>query len=150
MPSELVDWFGPAARIHHVGMAVASIDAILPKNEKITDPIQGVSVAFLNAHGLTIELIEPSREQSPVSQSLQKGVKLVHLCYEVPDMEEAIQHAKAHGIRMIARPVPAVAFGGRRIAWLFSTTLGLFELVESQEQRSSFTTSADAVREDPG
>jgi methylmalonyl-CoA/ethylmalonyl-CoA epimerase len=33
---------------------------------------------------------------------------------------------------IVSPPVPAVAFGGRRIAWIYTRSRQLFELVEAQ------------------
>jgi glyoxalase/bleomycin resistance protein/dioxygenase superfamily protein len=130
LTSASLDCFGPDASFHHVGMVVREIASTCPGLEKFFDPAQDVSVAFVNLHGATIEFIEPGSPTSPVSNSLAQSIKLVHLCYSVPDLESAIAHAKQRGFRLIARPVPAVAFGQRRIAWVFHQVLGLFELLE--------------------
>jgi methylmalonyl-CoA/ethylmalonyl-CoA epimerase len=37
---------------------------------------------------------------------------------------------------MVSDPMPAVAFGGRRIAWLYTPTRQLLELVETDDPRS--------------
>lgn len=130
-----INLFGPGARVHHVGMVVRAIkpaaaSAGAPEIEIVHDPIQRVRVAFMDAQGVTIELIEPAADDSPVNNSLGKGIKLAHICYSVPDIEIAITHAKTKGLAMIAKPVSAIAFDNRKIAWLYSAQLGLFELVE--------------------
>ena len=79
---------------------------------------------------MTLELLEPANEKSPVFLSLKKGIKLVHLCFEVPDIEAAIARGIEHSFMQIAPPVPAPAFEGRRIAWVYHAALGLFELLE--------------------
>ncbi len=122
--------FGKRATFHHVGMAVASIEAVAPELETWEDPIQRVRVAFLSLDGAPIELVEPVGDDSPVRRSLGSGVKLLHLCFEVEDLDEAVGSGKAWGFRLIARPAPAVAFGGRRIAWVYSQAWGLVELLE--------------------
>ena len=126
-----LDLFGPTAVLDHVGMAVARIDDVLPGAERTLDKTQQVTVSFVDLHGLNIELIEPAAEESPISQQAQKGVKLLHLCYRVDDLEDALSRARTAGLFPIASPVPAEAFQGRRIAWLYSRTMGLFELVEA-------------------
>ncbi|MFO0860980.1 MAG: VOC family protein [Phycisphaerales bacterium] len=128
--------FGEGATIHHVGMVVRSIQTAaaamgVPEIEIVHDPVQKVRVAFVDVQGQCVEFIEPAAPDSPVNNSLSKGIKLAHFCYSVPDIEKAIAHAKAKGLAMIAKPVPAVAFGDRKIAWLYSAHLGLFELVEA-------------------
>lgn len=130
MDTTPIQFFGPGATFHHVGVAVASIDATQPGLTKFTDPIQKVTVAFIDLHGATVELIEPASPDSPVTASLAKGVRLLHLCYEVPKLEDATAEAAKHGLRQISRPAPAIAFDNRRICWLYHAQYGLFELVE--------------------
>jgi catechol 2,3-dioxygenase-like lactoylglutathione lyase family enzyme len=131
MPVKL-EFFGPSARLHHVGMAVRSIEDAVPGLQSIEDPIQSVHVAFADIAGLTIELIEPAGEHSPIDQSLKKGIKLLHLCIEVPSLELALEHCRKHGFRRISVPQPAVAFDMQRIVWVFNTTFGLVELLEAK------------------
>lgn len=126
-----LQFFGPDARLHHVGIAVRSINEAVPGLNSVEDPIQGVRVAFADLAGLTIELIEPASENSPIDQSLTKGIKLLHICIEVPSLETAIDECQKHGFRKISTAQPAIAFDMRRIVWVFSTMFGLVELVEA-------------------
>jgi methylmalonyl-CoA/ethylmalonyl-CoA epimerase len=122
--------FGAGATLHHIGCVVASIDSVSSGAEIHFDPIQKVNVTFTSIHEVPLELIEPVGEDSPVKQSLRKGTKLVHLCFEVDNLESTLDECAGQGFRCIARPVPAVAFDGRRIAWVFHREFGLFELLE--------------------
>ena len=124
--------FGEDAVFHHIGLGVASIDLVSPQSTPIEDPIQRVRVAFISLNGVTVELVEPLGEDSPIQQSLDKGSKLLHLCYTVPDLDLALEHAKQFGFRCIHKPVPAVAFENNRIAWVFSLQFGLIELLEEK------------------
>ncbi len=126
-----LDFFGPGAKAHHVGLAVESITALVPDAEITHDPVQKVKVAFVDFAGQPVELIEPADEKSPVSQNLRKGQKLVHIAVEVPDIEAAAAAARSHGFSRLARPVPATAFEHRSIAWVFSRQYGLVELIEA-------------------
>ncbi|MDR4484792.1 MAG: VOC family protein [Nitrospirales bacterium] len=128
-----LDLFGSDATFHHIGLAVVSIRKAVPGDVTIvTDETQRVSVAFIELNGISIELIEPFGEKSPVSASLTQGQRLVHLCFSVSDIEAAIVQARKHDVHCIAKPVPATAFGNRKIAWLFSRTYGTIELVERE------------------
>lgn len=61
---------------------------------------------------------------------LNKGISAYHLCFKVPDLKAALDISSRYGFRCIAEPVPAVAFGHRKIVWVFSPVYGLFELLE--------------------
>ena len=124
------DFFGEGARFHHLGIVVRSIKNASPQSEPITDPIQQVAVAFVCVNGLSVELIEPCGEHSPVLRSLNEGVKLLHVCYIVPDLPVGISICRKHGFHRVRQPVPARAFGNAKITWVFSNRYGLFELLE--------------------
>ena len=62
---------------------------------------------------------------------LAKGLSLYHVCYEVPNLEEAIEHLRASGCLSVSGPTPAVAYDGRPIAWLYTPNRQLTELVEA-------------------
>jgi len=97
------------------------------------DPIQNVSVCFLGQPGsqqVEIELVSPLGAASPIRSLLAKGGGAYHVCYEVPDLEQALKEAREQGCLLLGAPVPAVAFGGRRIAWCYTPTRQLFEVVE--------------------
>ena len=132
----------------HVGVAVPEIDAATQTLETLfgyrvtsgpfDDPIQKVTVNFLNqsvGDVAEIELIAPLTADSPVRSMLNKnGGGAYHLCFETNDLERALAHMKSHGCMVVSAPAPAVAFAGRRIAWFYTPTRQLFELVESKLQ----------------
>ena len=101
--------------------------------EIIHDPIQRVRVAFFNpadARNPVFELVEPAGEASPVTRFLKKGGGLHHVCYEIDVLELALTEARQAGFAIAAAPAPAVAFAGRRIAWVWSRSRLLIELLE--------------------
>jgi len=129
----------------HVGVAVPSLDSAAKSlgdlfgyrvvSGPFDDPIQKVTVNFLS-HGennvAEIELIAPLTDDSPIKSMLAKGSGgAYHLCFGTTDIDAALQHAKNNGCIIVSGPVPAVAFGGRRIAWLYTPSRQLFELVET-------------------
>jgi methylmalonyl-CoA/ethylmalonyl-CoA epimerase len=133
-------------RFHHVGYAVADIHAYLRDflmplfeplsiSEPVPDPIQHVTVCFVTMQGGTvIELVEPLGDKSPVSGivgSSRGGV--YHLCYEVEDLEEQVKRFRLKGCLPLGRPVPAAAFGGRRIVFLMTPQRDLIEFVEAAQ-----------------
>lgn len=127
-------------RLHHVGIAVNSLQEGRRSYERLgftdrspvyRDSVQGVAVQFIRpSSDVQIELIEPQSDDSPVMRFLDKhGPGLHHLCYEVEDIDAACAHFREQGAIIACPPVPAVAFEGRRIAFLYDGNL--FELVES-------------------
>ena len=132
-------------KLLHVGVAVPELG---PTTELMTalfgyrvisgpfdDPIQRVSVNFLTAHATDaaeIELIAPLTEDSPIRATLAKGGRAAyHLCFEPADLDAALAHATRLKCLIVTPPAPAVAFGGRRIAWIYTKSRQLFELVEA-------------------
>jgi methylmalonyl-CoA/ethylmalonyl-CoA epimerase len=142
-----VDQGGPLVSgkgtLHHLGFVVASITTVAGEfaafmsahwdGKVIHDPLQRVSVAFFSPVDLrnpVFELVEPAGEVSPVSSFLQKGGGLHHVCYEIDDLESGLEAARGKGLVIVAPPTPAVAFEGRRIAWVCSKSRLLMELLE--------------------
>jgi methylmalonyl-CoA/ethylmalonyl-CoA epimerase len=125
------DFFGEAARFHHVGLAVRSIRAVSPSSEAVVEKTQGVSLAFIHLHDLRVELLEPYGEGSPIERSLRDGVRLLHLCYEVPDLDAALARCRKSGFHRIRPLATTTALENRRIGWVFSREYGLFELLET-------------------
>lgn len=130
-------------RLHHVGYVVASIDHTVASFAKSVngswngsvfhDPIQRVRVTFINTPGtgVQIELVEPADDASPVRAFLGNGGGLHHLCYEVHDCERTLRLIRERDGMVVRRAKPAVAFGGRRIAWAITAEKLLVELVET-------------------
>jgi methylmalonyl-CoA/ethylmalonyl-CoA epimerase len=129
--------------LHHVGFVVANIETAMPgflrslaaewDGHVFHDPLQKVRVAFLatRAQDPLIELVEPAGDDSPVSRFLQeRGGGLHHVCYEVAHLEEELIAFRSRGASIAKRPLPAVAFGGRRIAWVITSEKLLVELLE--------------------
>lgn len=128
---------------HHVGLVVGRIEDSVTDvmrtlratwaKEVFVDPLQHVRVTFLQvtAGQAMVELVEPLGAESPVHRFLSaKGGGLHHLCYEVSDIEYELIRVRTCGGVVVSRPKPAVAFGGRRIAWVLSSSGLLVEFLE--------------------
>jgi methylmalonyl-CoA/ethylmalonyl-CoA epimerase len=140
--------------LHHVGFVVASISGVAEEfsssmsakwdGQLIHDPLQRVRVAFfrsIDVRNPVFELVEPADQYSPVSRFLKKGGGLHHVCYEIDELESALRVAGDTGLVTVAHPAPAVAFGGRRIAWVCSKSLLLIELLERQGNKGNTSVS---------
>jgi methylmalonyl-CoA/ethylmalonyl-CoA epimerase len=99
------------------------------------DPNQRVKITFLKCPGteVLIELVEPAEEKSPVRAFLERGGGLHHLCYEVKDCDAALRIMRQRKAMLVKRPNPAVAFGGRRIAWVLTAEKLLLEFLEQAD-----------------
>ena len=131
-------------RFDHMGVAVADLPKAVAWHEKafgyrvlsgpFDDPSQQARVIFLGSGrpgDFVVELIAPLNEQSHVARVVGKGGGAYHVCYEVDDIEGMLASMRGQGCVIVSNPVPAVAYGGRRIAWLFTPAKQLIELVES-------------------
>jgi methylmalonyl-CoA/ethylmalonyl-CoA epimerase len=134
-------------RLHHIGFVVGNIADSAPGflrsmggswDEKVfADLGQKVKVTFLRitTGDVLVELVEPNAEDAPVNKFLrEKGPGLHHLCYEVNKLEEALAELRSKGGLIAKPPKPAVAFEGRRIAWLITAEKLLVELLEVEKR----------------
>jgi methylmalonyl-CoA/ethylmalonyl-CoA epimerase len=130
-------------RVHHVGYVTASIadsvneyasaTGLIWDGRIIHDPLQMASVAFLgssDAGSALIELVEPAGHRSPVRKFLEAGGGLHHICLEVADLPMKIDESRAAGCTLVRVPLPAVAFDGRKIAWIKTRSGQLVELLQ--------------------
>ena len=135
-------------KLHHLGFVVPDICrgmngfvhslAATWDGRVYEDPYQKAKVAFLAVRpgDPLIELVEPTVESSPVWRFLtEKGGGLHHVCYEVGDLEAHVNEMKARRCLIVRQPTPAVAFNGRRIAWMFTPEKLVVELLEKGDQR---------------
>jgi methylmalonyl-CoA/ethylmalonyl-CoA epimerase len=130
------------ARLHHVGLLVKNIPEAVEvytrrygyevRSPVIHDPAQTAYVQFLALPGDSsyLEFVAPDRPDSKLSNALGKGGGLHHLCYATGAIDQACAELRGQGMFLIQPPVPAVAFPGRRIAWLMGRDRTLIELVE--------------------
>jgi methylmalonyl-CoA/ethylmalonyl-CoA epimerase len=142
-------------RMDHIAIAVRSVDAAADKlsgllgytrtTEKVTNTRQRVNVLFLGKPGsLPIKLIEPSDADSPLSEFVRKGGGLHHVCFKVPDVENACAELSARGARVISAPQPGEAFDDNLIAFLF-LGLGLnVEVIDTDARRGRLDSPAGA------
>jgi methylmalonyl-CoA/ethylmalonyl-CoA epimerase len=129
-------------RLHHVGIVVDDIEekrryyeealGYTARTGVIHDPVQTAYVQFLQlGNGETfIELVAPDGPESKLARASKKGLPLNHLCYATKAMEATLAHLSTKGSLVFKAPVPAVAFEGRRIAWVMGPDGLLVELVE--------------------
>jgi len=130
-------------KIHHVGIAVESLEIAIPIFEKLlgyapeSEEIvedQKVRVSSFEAGESRIELLEATSPDSPIARFISKrGPGLHHLTLAVPNLIRALEELERGGVRLIDRQ-PRAGAGNERIAFLHpSSTAGvLIELVEEE------------------
>ena len=129
-------------RIHHVGVAVTDMDESIRLYtskfgaelvQRTLSDADGLEAAFIRTGEGEVELLRPTRDESPVGKFLaRRGPGLHHVAYAVTDIDRALEEARAAGLELIDQK-PRVGLHGSRIAFLHPRTMGgvLTELVES-------------------
>ena len=113
--------------IDHVGIAVLDLEAAIESYTVLTGrgPAQrsaverdGVEVAMFELGGSRIELLAATRPDSAISRFLdRRGGGLHHVAYRVSDVQAALDHYNAIGLRLLDR-APRPGAGGRLVAFL--------------------------------
>ena len=99
-------------KVDHIGIAVSNIQESLKIWKdlfgfdvfgKETVEEEGIVLAFLKKEGVPpIELIAALDEDSPIKKFLEKrGEGIHHICFEVDDIETALESVKEKGVRLI-------------------------------------------------
>ncbi|MBT2730847.1 methylmalonyl-CoA epimerase [Bacillus sp. ISL-75] len=130
-------------KVDHIGIAVRSLEHTLPFYTDVLNlPLLGIEevetqlvrVAFLEAGGTKLELLEPTSEESTIAKFIEKrGEGIHHVALGVVSIIERISEMKEKGIRMIDdQPRPGA--GGANIAFMHpkSTSGVLYELCEKK------------------
>lgn len=99
------------SQIDHIAIACTSIEQVRSFYEKALGfridhieemPKRGIRVAFIKVGEVSIELIEPLREDSEVSAFLQKrGPGLHHIAFKSSDIKTSEHNIKAHKARLL-------------------------------------------------
>lgn len=127
----------------HVGVAVRSLEEGIARwtttlgfrhVDTITLESMGLRIAFLEAGGTEIELLEPTRPDSAVAKFLEKrGEGIHHLSFRVSDIEAALKRAAGAGLELIDR-TPREGSHGTKIAFVHPRSMGGV-LIEFCEKR---------------
>ncbi|HEV2351918.1 MAG TPA: methylmalonyl-CoA epimerase [Terriglobia bacterium] len=130
-------------KLHHVGIAVNSLQASIPIFEKLlghgpeSEEIvedQKVRIASFDAGDSQIELLEATSPDSPIARFIEKrGQGLHHLTLAVPDLVKALAELESSGFKLIDRK-PRTGAGHESIAFVHpsGTVNVLIELVETK------------------
>jgi methylmalonyl-CoA/ethylmalonyl-CoA epimerase len=126
-------------RIAHIGLAVASIEGLLPLYRDILgmpevalDDADGARIAGVAAGESLVELLESDDASSPIGKFIAKrGPGIHHVCFQVDDLDGTLDRCRAAGIRLIDEH-PRLGAERKRIAFLHPSSTGgvLVELSE--------------------
>ena len=126
--------------VDHIGIAVESIEesrklyeALGLAVEEIEEvPAEGVRVAMIPCGETRIELLEPTREDSPVATFLAKrGPGIHHVCLASDAVKEDDGKLREKGYRVL-RPEPTRGAGGSLVQFVHPRSTGgvLLELAQ--------------------
>ena len=128
----------------HVSIVVPDIEAAartleekygLSAGERRLNEQQGVRLAYIDLGDAKIELMEPSRPDSPVAKFLERNPRggIHHFCLSVDNVDAAAKECAAKGVRILGDGGPQHNVAGERIAFIHPHDF-LGALVELEER----------------
>lgn len=128
--------------ISHVGLAVEDLDRAIAHYESLgfrlerrwVQDSEGMEAAELTSAAARVELMQPTRDDSPVGKFMaRRGEGVHHVCYAVDDVARELADSRARGLRTLDE-VPRVGGGGRtRVGFVHPGSMGGV-LVEFEER----------------
>ena len=128
--------------IDHIGYLTGDIEATAKEFERlgycagetVNDDTQRTRICFLTkADEVRVELVEPYEDNKTMQKMLAKrGVTPYHTCYEVDDVEQEYEQLVQNNWTALFKPVPAPAFGNRKICYFWNQEIGFIELVNKK------------------
>jgi methylmalonyl-CoA/ethylmalonyl-CoA epimerase len=114
-------------RIYHLGYAVEDIETAsefyrenfgaTPGEPEVVEE-QGIIATMFRVGESSIELVQPTRPDSPVGKFLTKrGEGFHHVAFEVDDLKVALAELKRNGVELIDEE-PRRGAGGMKIAFV--------------------------------
>jgi methylmalonyl-CoA/ethylmalonyl-CoA epimerase len=131
----------------HVSIVVPDIEAAaqmlaekfgLAVGERMVNEQQGVRLAYIELAGGRIELMQPSRPDSPIAKFLERNPKggIHHLALGVADMEQTVRTLGASGVRLLGDGKLQHNVAGERIAFIHPADfLGALVELEQHEPK---------------
>jgi methylmalonyl-CoA/ethylmalonyl-CoA epimerase len=129
----------------HVSIVVPDIEAAarhlqqkfgLAVGQPMLNAEQGVRLAYIDLGAAKIELMEPSRPDSPVAKFLERNPKggIHHFCLSVDNVENALHGLAQNRVRVLGDGKPHHNVAGDRIAFIHPGDF-LGALVELEEHK---------------
>lgn len=136
------------SHVDHIGIAVRSLDASIPLYRdvlglelELLDEVeeQGVRVAFFRCGETMLELLEPTREDSPIARFLaSRGEGIHHVALATGDLPGARERAAASGLRLLS-DAPLDGAHGKAISFVHPKDTGgvLLEFCSHRDEPST-------------
>jgi methylmalonyl-CoA/ethylmalonyl-CoA epimerase len=132
--------------LSHVSLVVPDLDAAalrlkevygLTVGETQVNEAQGVRLAYVELPNARIELMEPSRADSPIAKFLARnpGGGIHHFCLGVDSVDETAESISAHGVRILGDGKAQHNVHGERIGFVHPKDF-LGALVELEEEHA--------------
>lgn len=137
--------------VDHVAVTTRELPKVLrdylaiPGSELLRGPgfnaAQNVDFAFVRlATGVVVEILG-LRENSPISEHVERGGGAYHLCFTVDNLDHAVKAARENGAIEVVKPREDDAFDDRRVAFFMHSDHGLFEFLEAYPQEFAVASS---------
>lgn len=98
-------------KLEHIGIAVKNIEEanklfarLLGREHYKVEEVssEGVKTSFFEIGGVKIELLEATRDDSPIARFIEKrGEGVHHMAFEVTDIHESLQNYTQKGFELI-------------------------------------------------
>jgi methylmalonyl-CoA/ethylmalonyl-CoA epimerase len=130
--------------LRHVSIVVPDLEAAarqlkdkygLAVGARMVNAEQGVRLAYVELGGAKLELMEPSRPDSPVAKFLERNPKggIHHFCLGVDDVEKTTRDLAQNGVRVLGGGKRQRNVAGEPIAFIHPGDF-LGALVELEQQ----------------
>lgn len=116
-------------QLNHVAIAVPDLDAAVRQYRDVLgvdvgapqdEPEHGVTVVFITLPNTRIELLHPLGDDSPIASFLDRNPSggIHHLCYEVEDIQVAVDAMRSAGARVLGDGEPKIGAHGKPVLFL--------------------------------
>ena len=115
--------------LNHISIAVPDLEAAarqlsekygLVLGPRLVNAEQGVRLAYVELGAARIELIAPTRPDSPIAKFLERnpGGGIHHLCLGVDNVDDTVGGLVQNGVRVLGGGRPQHNVAGERIAFV--------------------------------
>lgn len=129
--------------LNHVAIVVPNLESASSLyretfGARVSEPVEleehGVTTVFVNLPNTKIELLHPLGEHSPIQRFLDNNPDggMHHVCYEVEDIDIAVQRLRQRGLRVLGDGKPKIGAHGKPVVFLHPKD-GVGTLIELEQ-----------------